>query len=145
MNTTTIEADAKKRAKGREAARKQARERRLALDRERDARDARIEEATTVAILAIEARGDAEDARVAAIAHADAVIAAAAAQVGTALIDIKSEDVTAERVATLVDLPLTEVNKLIKEATKLARPAPVEVPLASEASASARRSAATCA
>jgi hypothetical protein len=80
-----------------------ARERRRELDRERDAQDERIEEATAEAFGALDARGQAQDA-----------VAAATAQLGIAVRKLLAEDVTAEKAAALLELDMAEVRRLSK-------------------------------
>jgi hypothetical protein len=87
----------------RQAALARARERRRELDRERDAQDERIEEATAEAFVALDARGLAQEA-----------VAAATAQLGTAVRKLLAEDVTAERAAALLELDMAEVRRLSK-------------------------------
>jgi NCAIR mutase (PurE)-related protein len=79
------------------------RERRRALDRDRDARDQRIEEATAATLVALEHLTEAEDART-----------AATVMVGEALRELLAEDVTPERAAALLELDAAEVRRLSK-------------------------------
>ena len=80
-----------------------ARERRQQLDRERDARDQRIEEATAAAFVALDARADAERA-----------LAAAAAEVAEALRTLLTEGVSAQRAGALLDIETSDVRRLSK-------------------------------
>jgi hypothetical protein len=82
-----------------------ARERRRELDRERDAQDERIEEATAKTLVTLEGLAEAEAAR-----------DAAAAVVGEAVRALLAEDVTPERAAALLDVDVTEVRRLSKVA-----------------------------
>ncbi len=82
-----------------------ARERRRALDRDRDAKDQRIEEATAMALIAVEGLAEAEDART-----------AASVAVGEALRELLAEDVSPERAAALVEVDVSEVRRLSKVA-----------------------------
>ena len=97
-----------------------ARERRRALDKTRDAQDQRIEEATAGALVALEARADAESA-----------LEAATGQAGEALKVLKvlkvllAEDVAAEKAAALLELDVAEVRRLVKAApAQVAEPQP---------------------
>jgi hypothetical protein len=89
-----------------QAALAKARERRRQLDRDRDAQDQRIEEATAFALVALDARGDAE-----------AAVAAATAELGVAVRKMLEEVVTAERAGALLELDVTEVRRLSKAPT----------------------------
>lgn len=80
-----------------------ARDRRRALDRDRDAQDQRIEEATAATLVALEHLTEAEDART-----------AATVMVGEALRELLAEDVTPERAAALLELDAAEVRRLSK-------------------------------
>ena len=80
-----------------------ARERRRQLDRDRDARDQRIEEETARALVALEA-----------LAAADAARDAAAAAAGEVVKALLAEDVTPERAAGLLELEAVEVRRLAK-------------------------------
>jgi hypothetical protein len=88
----------------RQAALVRARERRRELDRDRDAQDERIEEATAEAFVALDTRGEAQEA-----------VAAATAQLGIAVRKLLAEDVTAEKAAALLELDMAEVRRLSKE------------------------------
>jgi electron transfer flavoprotein alpha subunit len=85
------------------AALTKARERRRALDVARDEHDRRIEEATAEALVALEARSEAEQA-----------LAAATAALGESLRTLMAEDVPAERAAALLELDAAEVRRLTK-------------------------------
>jgi hypothetical protein len=87
----------------RQAALVRARERRRELDRDRDAQDQRIEEATAEAFVALDARAEAQEA-----------VEAATAQLGTAVRKLLAEEVTAEKVAALLELDMAEVRRLSK-------------------------------
>ena len=91
------------------AALAKARERRRSLDAARDEHDRRVEEATAAALVALEARSEAEQA-----------LTAATAALGETLCNLLAEDVPAERVAALLELDSAEVRRLTKAA---ARPA----------------------
>ena len=80
-----------------------ARERRRALDAARDEHDRRIEEATAEALVALEARSEAEQA-----------LASATAALGETLRTLLAEDVPAERAAALLELDAAEVRRLTK-------------------------------
>ena len=81
-----------------------ARARRQQLDRDRDERDTRVENATADAIVALDARSAAEQA----LADANEVFA-------VALRALISEKVTPERAAALVDVSVGEVRRHLKE------------------------------
>jgi hypothetical protein len=85
------------------AALTKARERRRALDAARDEQDRRIEQATAEALVALEARSEAEQA-----------LAAATAALGETLRRLLAEDVPAERAAALLELDTAEVRRLTK-------------------------------
>lgn len=87
----------------RQAALVRARERRRELDRDRDARDERVEEATAEAFVALDARAEGQEA-----------VTAASAQLGTAVRKLLAEDVTAEKAAALLELDMAEVRRLSK-------------------------------
>lgn len=89
-----------------------ARERRRELDKTRDEQDQRIEEATAVALVALEGRDEAER-----------VLAAATDRVGAALRLLFAEDVSAERAAALLEVDVTEIRRLVKAAPAEPRPA----------------------
>ncbi|WP_142026264.1 hypothetical protein [Blastococcus colisei] len=91
------------------AALTKARERRRALDAARDEHDRRVEEATAEALVALEARREAEQG-----------LQAATATLAETLRALSAEDVSAERVAALLEMDTAEVRRLTK-ATK--RPA----------------------
>lgn len=84
-----------------------ARERRRTLDRERDAQDRKIEEATATVLVALDQRDAAQHA-----------LDEASAVAGRALRALTRLDVSVERMASLVELPLTEVRRLIRSAGK---------------------------
>ena len=87
----------------RQAALVRARERRRELDRDRDAQDERIEEATAEAFVALDTCGEAQE-----------TLAAATAQLGIAVRKLLAEDVTAEKAAALLELDMAEVRRLSK-------------------------------
>ena len=92
------------------AALTKARERRRALDAARDEHDRRVEEATAEALVALEARSEAEQA-----------LAVATAALGETLRTLLAEDVPAERAAALLELETAEIRRLTKVAD---RPSP---------------------
>ena len=103
------------------AALTKARERRRALDAARDEHDRRVEEATAEALVALEARSEAEQA-----------LAVATAALGETLRTLLAEDVPAERAAALLELDIAEVRRLTKAAD---RPSPAATkPVASPTS-----------
>jgi hypothetical protein len=83
-----------------------ARERRRVLDRDRDAQDQRIEEATAKTLMALEGLAEADDART-----------AASVIVGAALRELLAADVSPERAAALLEVDVVEVRRLSKVAT----------------------------
>jgi uncharacterized membrane protein YccC len=85
------------------AALTKARERRRALDAARDEHDRRVEQATAEALVALEARSEAEQA-----------LAAATAALGETLRRLLAEDIPAERAAALLELATAEVRRLTK-------------------------------
>jgi hypothetical protein len=87
-----------------------ARERRRALDTARDEHDRRVEHATAAALVALDARREAERA-----------LASATAALGETLRRLLAEDVPAERAAALLELDTAEVRRLTKAAD---RPSP---------------------
>ena len=89
-----------------------ARERRRALDAARDEHDRRVEEATAEAMVALEARSQAEQA-----------LAVATAALGETLRTLLAEDVPAERAAALLELDTAEVRRLTKTTERPAAPA----------------------
>jgi hypothetical protein len=89
------------------AALTKARERRRALDAARDEHDRRVEEVTAEALLALEARQEAEQALV-----------AATAALGETLQKLLAEGVPAERAAALLELDIAEVRRLTKAADR---------------------------
>ena len=80
-----------------------ARERRLALDRDRQARDGRVEQAAAKVFLGVELRKDAERA-----VH-DANIG-----IGKALLELLDERIAVEDIAELCDLDTAEVRRLVR-------------------------------
>jgi hypothetical protein len=80
-----------------------ARERRRALDRDRDEHDRRVEEATAAALLAWEVRVDAQRE-----------LDTATAQFGEALRALTAEGVSVERASALLELDVTEMRRLAK-------------------------------
>jgi hypothetical protein len=89
-----------------QAALARARERRRKLDRDRDAQDHRIEEATARALVAIDAR-----------AEAQAAVTRATADLGVVVRTLLEEDLTVERAASLLEIDVTEVRRLSKAPT----------------------------
>jgi hypothetical protein len=83
-----------------------ARDRRRALDKARDERDQRIEEATAGAFIALEVRAEAERA-----------LESATCQLGKALKLLLAEDVSTDKAAALLELEKTEVRRLAKAAS----------------------------
>ncbi|SFE44058.1 hypothetical protein SAMN05216574_103344 [Blastococcus tunisiensis] len=92
------------------AALTKARERRRALDAARDEQDRRVEEATAEALVALEARREAEQG-----------LQAATATLAETLRALLAEDVSAERAAALLELDTAEIRRLTKTAD---RPSP---------------------
>ena len=80
-----------------------ARERRLALDRDRQARDSRIEQAAARVFLGVEQRDTAERA-----VH-DANVG-----IGKALLELLAERIAMEDIAELCDLETAEVRRLVR-------------------------------
>ena len=85
------------------AALAKARERRLALDRDRQARDSRVEQAAARVFLAVEQRDTAERA-----VH-DANLG-----IGKALLELLAERIAMEDIAELCDLDASEVRRLVR-------------------------------
>ena len=94
------------------AALTKARERRRALDAARDEQDGRVEEATAEALVALEARREAEQG-----------LQAATATLAETLRASLAEDVSAERAAALLEMDTADVRRLTKMTE---RPAAVE-------------------
>lgn len=94
---------ATKTANPRQAALLLARERRLKLDAERDAKDRRIEEATAAALLALDRRAEAERA-----------LEASTGELGKAVRELLAEDVSQDRAAELVGISAVEVRRLAR-------------------------------
>jgi hypothetical protein len=92
----------------RQAALKKAREKRLKLDAERDARDRRIEDATADALVELDERAEAE-----------ATVARINEQIGTALRRLLDEGVGLDGVAQLAGLDVSEVRRLTKPSATL--------------------------
>ena len=80
-----------------------ARERRLALDRDRESRDSRVEQAAARVFLGVEQRDTAERA-----VH-DANVG-----IGKALLELLAERIAMEDIAELCDLDSTEVRRLVR-------------------------------
>ena len=80
-----------------------ARERRVALDRDRQARDSRVEQAAARVFMGVELREGAERA-----VH-DANVG-----IGKALLELLAERITPENVAELCDLDASEVRRLVR-------------------------------
>jgi hypothetical protein len=91
------------------AALAKARERRQALDAARDKHDRRVEEATAEALVALEARSEAEQALAAA-----AAATTTAATLAETLRALLAEDVSAEQTAALLEMDTAEVRRLTK-------------------------------
>jgi hypothetical protein len=87
----------------RRAAQQLARERRLKLDAGREAKDRRIEEATAVALMALDEREEAERA-----------VAAATAEMAQAIRELLADDLTPEQAADLIGMTPAEVRRLAK-------------------------------
>lgn len=96
----------------RQAALARARERRLALDAERDARDRRVEEATAEVLVLVDARRDAERS----LSELDAAI-------GAALRRLLGEGIGVRGVAGLVGLEPVEVRRRLRASTGAQRSA----------------------
>ena len=80
-----------------------ARERRVALDRDRESRDSRVEQAAARVFLGVQLREDAERA-----VH-DANVG-----IGRALLELLAERIALEDVAELCDLDTSEVRRLVR-------------------------------
>jgi hypothetical protein len=85
------------------AALTKARERRRALDAARDEHDRRIEQATAEALVALEARREAEQG-----------LQAATATFAETLRTLLAEDIPAERAAALLELDTADIRRLTK-------------------------------
>ena len=85
------------------AALAKARERRVVLDRDRESRDSRVEQAAARVFLGVEQRDAAERA----VHDANVVI-------GKALLELMAERIAAEDVAQLCDLDTSEVRRLAR-------------------------------
>jgi hypothetical protein len=85
------------------AALSMARDRRRALDRDRDEQDRKVEEATATVLVALDHREAAQHA-----------LDEATAGVGHALTTLTRRDVSVERAALLVHLSVTEVRRLVR-------------------------------
>jgi hypothetical protein len=96
-----------KTASAKQAALAKARQRRLALDAERDERDRRIEDAAAEVFVLLAQRAEAEQAA-----------AAANLSIGRALRVVLSEGVGLDGAAQLVDLDAGEVRRLTRTATR---------------------------
>jgi hypothetical protein len=92
-------------ANGKQAALARARERRIALDEGRDARDRRIEETAAEAFVLLAER-----------AAAEAKVSETSAAIGERLRRLLAQDVGADGVAQLVDLDVAEVRRLTRPA-----------------------------
>jgi hypothetical protein len=86
---------------GRQAALLKARERRQALDRDRDAKDQRIEVAAAAALMALDDRAEAQRA-----------VDASVARVADAVRALLQEGVPPDRAAALLELDVAEVRRL---------------------------------
>ena len=80
-----------------------ARERRLALDRDRESRDSRVEQAAARVFLGVEQRDVAE------LAVLDASVG-----IGKALLELLAERIAVEDVAQLCNLNTAEVRRLVR-------------------------------
>ena len=80
-----------------------ARERRVALDRDRQARDSRVEQAAARVFLGVEQRDAAERA-----------VHDASVGIGEALLELLAERIAQEDVAQLCDLDASEVRRLVR-------------------------------
>ncbi len=104
-----------------------ARERRVALDRDRQARDSRVEQAAARVFLGVEQRAAAERA----VQDADV-------RIGTALRELLAERITVEDVAQLCDLDVADVRRLLRlparAATAAAGPAQADGTASADAS-----------
>jgi hypothetical protein len=100
-----------KTANGMQAARLKARQRRIALDVDREARDGRIEDTAVKVFGLLDERASAEEA------IADANVA-----IGAALRLLIAEELNAEAIALLVDLDASEVRRLTRSAQAGKRP-----------------------
>ena len=87
----------------RRAALVKARERRVALDRDRAARDSRVEQAAARVFLGIEQRAAAEHAA------RDADVG-----IGRALLELVTERIAVEDIAELCDLDVADVRRLLR-------------------------------
>lgn len=94
-------------ASAKQAALTKARERRVELDRDRAARDSRIENAAAEVFVRQAARADAEQA----VADADV-------KIGAALRLLAQDGVSVEGVAQMCDLSVTEVRRLTRKQTR---------------------------
>lgn len=90
----------------RQAALAKARERRLALDAERDARDRRVEEATAEALVLLEHR-----------AAAEVAVRDANAELATVLKKLLDDGVGPDGAASLVGLEVADVRRLTRSAS----------------------------
>ncbi len=82
-----------------------ARVRRIELDKERDARDRRLEDAAADVLVLLEQRAEAHQ-----------LVERANSAIGKALRRMTEEDASAERIAALCDLDAGEVKRLMKTA-----------------------------
>ncbi len=102
-----------------------ARERRVALDRDRQARDSRVEQATARVFLGVEQRAVAERA-----VH-DANVG-----IGRALLELLAERIAVEDVAELCDLDTSDVRRLVRlPAVAASRPGAAQTDAAAPAGA----------
>jgi hypothetical protein len=116
-------------ANGKQAALARARERRIALDEGRDARDRRIEETAAEAFVLLAER-----------AAAEAKVSETSAAIGERLRRLLAEDVGADGVAQLVDLDVAEVRRLTRPAAQRTGVKVTGLPIEGAASADGRRS-----
>lgn len=94
---------------GKRVALVKARERRVALDRDRQARDSRVEQAAARVFLGVEQRDAAERA-----------VHDAGVGIGQALLELLAERMKVDDVAELCDLDTTEVRRLVRLAAAVA-------------------------
>jgi len=100
-----------KTANGMQAARLKARQRRIALDADREARDDRVEDTAAKVFGLLDDR-----------ASAERVITDANVAIGKALGLLVAEDLNAEAIASLVELDASEVRRLIRSAATAKEP-----------------------
>jgi hypothetical protein len=91
------------------AARERARRRLLELNRDRAERDARIEQAGTAGLLAVERR-----------AAADAAVKIATAELTSALHGLAAEGITVDAAASVVGIDVAEARRLLRRSPRAA-------------------------